>query len=270
MTGTGQDVTDTKLAEDLLLRTTQELAQKNQELERSNKELASFSYAASHDLQEPLRKIQLFVDRIQHKEHAQLSPAAKEYFSRIQFAAERMKMLIINLLTYSSVNNSGQHHEETDLNQILQEVQNDLSEVIQQKSALIESSTLPRLKGVRFQIRQLFINIISNSLKFSKTDIRPHIIIDTEVIHEDNKKYYHIIISDNGIGFDPVYKEKIFDIFQRLHGQSEYTGTGIGLAICKKVIENHHGMISAHGEVGKGATFHIYLPVVAVAVEQKV
>ncbi len=269
MAGTGQDVTDTKLAEDLLLRTTQELAQKNKELERSNKELASFSYAASHDLQEPLRKIMLFVDRIQHKEQEHLSPAGKEYFSRIQFAAERMKMLIVNLLTYYSVNNTGQRFEETDLNQILQEAMKDFSEVIQQKGAVIESAPLPRLKVVPFQIRQLFANIISNSLKFSKKDNRPHVVINAELTHEDNRKYYHIYIHDNGIGFDPAYKEKIFDIFQRLHGQSEYTGTGIGLAICKKIIENHHGMISAHGEVGKGATFHVYLPVLSVTVVQK-
>jgi PAS domain S-box-containing protein len=279
MAGTGQDVTETKLAEDLLLRTTQELAQKNKELERSNKELASFSYAASHDLQEPLRKIQLFADRILQKEHGHLSEAAKGYFARIQAAAERMKMLIHNLLSYSSVNNSVQHFEETDLNQLIKEVLNDLHESIVQRNAVIETYSLPRIKVIPFQIKQLFTNIISNSLKFSKKDSRPHIIIKAEEVNYDDTKdavagisrvVYHLTISDNGIGFDPAYSEKIFEIFQRLHGQSEYTGTGIGLAICKKIIENHQGMITAQGEAGKGASFHIYLPVEAITTMQKV
>lgn len=269
MAGTEQDVTETKLAEELLFKTTRELERKNRELEMSNKELASFSYAASHDLQEPLRKIQLFIDRILQTEQAQLTDAGKDYFRRIQTASIRMKMLIENLLAYSRVTNTVPLFEEADLNLILQEVKSELSEVIQQKGAIIESCSLPRLKVVPFQIRQLFNNVIGNSLKFSKTDSKPHIIIEAEVINGEkfpdpetgsSIHYLHISVCDNGIGFEPVYNEKVFDIFQRLHGQSEYSGTGIGLAICKKIIEYHQGKIIANGEEGKGATFHIYLP----------
>jgi PAS domain S-box-containing protein len=270
MTGTGLDVTEIKKAEDLLKKTTIELEQKNEELERSNKELASFSYIASHDLQEPLRKMQTFSERILQNESEKLSDSGKDYFRRIQSAAGRMQQLIEDLLSYSRVNTAEKLFVETDLNMLLQEVKNDLSDFIQTSNATIEAGTLPTFKVIPFQFRQLLTNIISNSIKFSKPGCAPYISIragfekgsEIEEPEADRKRnYYHLSIIDNGIGFEQKFSKKIFDIFQRLHGRHEYPGTGIGLAICKKIVENHYGFITAKSQMDEGATFNIYLPV---------
>jgi signal transduction histidine kinase len=254
--------------EELVRQRTQQLEEKNKELEARNKELGSFTYAASHDLQEPLRKIQTFSDRILQTPPG-LPQHTQEHFKRIQFAVARMKLLIENLLSYSKVEVSKPQFELTNLNLILQEVKHDLSETIEATAAVIESGELPKLAVVPFQVQQLFTNIISNAIKFRKQDTTPHITIDwsmvkgTDITGENapsEKEYYHLRISDNGIGFNPEYSEKIFDIFQRLHAQAEYEGTGIGLAICKKIVETHKGFITATGELGKGSTFHIFLP----------
>ena len=255
--------------EELVRKRTQQLEEKNKELEARNKELGSFTYAASHDLQEPLRKIQTFSDRILQTPPG-LPQHAQEQFKRIQSAVARMKLLIENLLSYSKVEVSKPQFEHTDLNVILQEVKNDLSETIEATNAVIEFGELPKLAAVPFQLQQLFTNIISNAVKFRKENETPYIIIDCAMVKGKDipgtnaaaeKEYYHLLITDNGIGFKPEYAEKIFDIFQRLHGQAEYEGTGIGLAICKKIVETHKGFITATGEPGKGASFHIFLPV---------
>ena len=254
--------------EELVRQRTQQLEEKNKELEARNKELGSFTYAASHDLQEPLRKIQTFSDRILQTPPG-LPQHTQEQFKRIQSAVARMKLLIENLLSYSKVEVSHPQFEQTDLNLVLQEVKNDLSETIEATAAVVDYGELPKLRAVPFQLQQLFTNIISNAIKFRKKDIIPHIMIDCGVVKGKDieganapadKHYYHLRISDNGIGFNPDYAEKIFDIFQRLHGQAEYEGTGIGLAICKKIVETHKGFITAKGEPGKGSSFHIYLP----------
>jgi light-regulated signal transduction histidine kinase (bacteriophytochrome) len=245
------------------------LLQKNEEFERSNQELASFSYVASHDLQEPLRKIQTFSHRIQEKEFERLSLQGKEYLTRMAAAAERMQALIEDLLTFSRTNTGPRVFQKTDLNKMMEQIISDLKDNIEEKSAVVEYKNLPSVHVVSFQFKQLMENLILNSLKYHKKNQPPHIKIKavpakgnliTEWDADKNKIYYVIEIKDNGIGFEQRYATKIFELFQRLHGKSEYPGTGLGLAICKKIIQNHHGFIIAKGEPGKGASFIIYLP----------
>jgi light-regulated signal transduction histidine kinase (bacteriophytochrome) len=239
------------------------------ELQKMNNELENFAYVASHDLQEPIRKIHTYSDRILIKENENLSDIGKEYFRRLQFAATRMQTLIKDLLDYSRTNNSDLKTQNTNLNDLLNEVVNEIKEVIKEKHAVIESGKLPELKVVPYQFRQIIQNLLSNSLKFSRPGVPPHIKIHSEILtgsdfkNEDlvpAKRYCHLCFTDNGIGFDPQYKHRIFDMFKRLNGRSEYEGTGIGLAIVNKIVENHKGVIKANSELGKGATFDIYIP----------
>ncbi|WP_373496935.1 PAS domain S-box protein [Aquiflexum sp.] len=245
------------------------LEQKNIELERMNKELQSFAYISSHDLQEPLRKIQTFASRILEKEEGNLSDYGKDIFNRMQNAAKRMQTLIQDLLAYSGTNKTESKFETTDLNKIIAEIKEDFKEELKEKLATIETIQLGNAYIIPFQFRQLMHNLIGNSLKFSNPKIPPHIKIKSEIAYGINfniehlspqGKYCHISISDNGIGFDQQYSEKIFEVFQRLHPKNEYIGTGIGLSIVKKIVENHHGIITAKGEVNNGATFDIYIP----------
>ncbi len=247
---------------------TLELEEKNRELERRNQQLASFGYAASHDLQEPLRKIQTFSDQLlQHQNN--FTENEKRIFQRIRSAAARMKQLIENLLSFSRVDSSNNLYEYTSLDSVANDVQHDLAEKIQETGAEIEVSPLPSVKVVSFQMHQLFTNLFSNAMKFRRNDVPLKITVSAELVSgtdipasdsSPHQQFYHISFKDNGIGFDQQYALRIFDIFQRLHGQVEYEGTGIGLAICKKIVENHKGTIMATGEPNQGATFHIYLP----------
>lgn len=250
---------------------TKELEQKNVELEQMNKELQSFAYISSHDLQEPLRKIQTFATQIIEKESENLSDSGKDKFQRMQNAAQRMQTLINDLLSYSRTNIQERKFEKVNLSKIIDEVKEDLKEELEQKDAVIESNETCDVNIIPFQFRQLLYNLASNSLKFSNPDVRPVIQIKSEFAKGEDlsndtlskeTNYCHISISDNGIGFEPQYSKKIFEVFQRLHGKLEYTGTGIGLAIVKKIVENHNGTITATGEKNKGATFDIYIPVV--------
>ena len=261
MIGTVQDITKDVIA-------SMDLKAKNTELENANVELASFSYVASHDLQEPLRKIQAFSKRIIDKDGEKLSDTTKDYFTRIIAAAQRMQNLIEALLTFSRTNISESVFEKTDLNQILKEVQTFLHEIIVQKGVVIEAQSLPTLNAVPVQMHQLFLNLIGNAIKYAKPDVAPHIKISAEkvTIHEiagrvrPNGVFWKITISDNGIGFEQQYENKIFELFQRLHGKTEYEGTGIGLAICKKIVQTHSGTITATGQLGTGSTFIFFLP----------
>lgn len=263
-----RDLTERKEAEEAMTKNAQELELKNKELAAMNQELASFAYVSSHDLQEPLRKIQTFATRIVETEEKNLSDKAKDYFSRMQSAASRMQKLIEDLLSYSRTNTTEKKFEPTDLNEILKEVKTDLKETIESKKAKISIDPLPTINGIHFQLNQLFTNIFSNALKFSKADVSPEISVSTQLVEGSTfgqimnaKKIYHkISVSDNGIGFEPEHNAKIFEVFQRLHGRSEYSGTGIGLAICKKIVDNHGGVINAEGQLDKGATFNIFLP----------
>jgi PAS domain S-box-containing protein len=256
------------LEKQVLVRTA-ELEQKNIALEKMNKELQSFAYISSHDLQEPLRKIQTFSSQIIEKELDNLSESGKDKFKRMQNAAKRMQTLIEDLLTYSRTSTAERKFETTDLSQILDEVKEDLKEELQQKNASIETAGFCEVNIIPFQFRQLMYNLISNSLKFSKNNLAPHIKIESKIgkganFNNENLekeiKYCHISVSDNGIGFEPKYSEKIFEVFQRLHGKNQYDGTGIGLAIVRKIVENHNGVITADAEPDNGATFDIYIP----------
>lgn len=262
-----------ELAESLELnvaRRTQELKITNEQLAKSNDELAQFAYVASHDLQEPLRKIQAFSSRILEYEWNNLSLTGQDYFRRIQSASKRMQQLILDLLAYSRASATDQSFEETDLSVMLKTIFLNLQEEINQKNASIEFESLPTLKIIRFQFEQLFTNLISNALKFSQKGTPPHIHIEAKVVASQSihsstplvHPHYHCLtVSDNGIGFEEEFTERIFQVFQRLHGRDTYEGTGIGLAICKKIVENHDGFITAHSQPNQGATFYIYLPV---------
>ncbi len=272
--GTSTDIQDQKTSaqklEDLIKERTKELKNANIELESMNQELRSFAYISSHDLQEPLRKIQTFVSRIQQSDEQTLSPVGKTYFERIQQSAHKMKTLINDLLTYSRTSAAEKVFEKTNLDILLQEIKNEFSDTLLDKKATLEIFAMPTgINAIPFQLRQLFINLISNSVKFSKTDVPLHITISADkVLGKDSgnpnahqlESYYHIAVADNGIGFAPEYQTKIFEVFQRLHQKNEYEGTGIGLSICNKIVQNHYGFITAESEKEKGATFHIYLP----------
>jgi len=260
-----------------LIVANKELAFQNEEKEKraaelivANKELVAFNYISSHDLQEPLRKINVFSNIILEKESEHLSDSGKDNLRRIRFAAGRMQQLIEDLLAYSRTNATERKFEKTDLNTILQDVKVDQQEHIEDKHAIVEApQALCEANVIPFQFRQLMNNLIGNAVKFSIPGIPPHVIITSEIIAGDkhisekllpDKAYCHISVKDNGIGFDEKYKDRIFEVFQRLHGTDEYKGTGIGLAIVKKIVDNHNGVITATSELSKGATFDIYIP----------
>ncbi len=247
-----RDITAKKAAE-------QELSNTLRELERSNRELQEFAFVASHDLQEPLRKIQTFSERISSRS-AQLDEEGRDYLKRMSSAAARMQSLIIDLLNYSRVGTRARNFERVDLNQILAEVLSDLEAAIEEAQADVLVDTLPPVHGDAMQLRQVIQNLLSNSLKFRSSDRRLKLHVAAEAADASG---WTLAISDNGIGFDEKYLDKIFAPFQRLHTRDAYPGTGIGLAIVKKIVERHGGHITAISAPGKGATFRIKFPSIA-------
>lgn len=231
-----------------------ELKDIQQNLARSNAELQQFAYVASHDLQEPLRMIGSYVQLLARRYKGKLDTSADEFIAFAVDGVERMQALINDLLAYSRVSTAGKSHQLTDLNGLLDDVRANLKLVIGETGTQIEASELPSLKVERTQIMQLFQNLIANAIKFRSRE-KPHIVVKARRLGD----LWHFSFADNGIGFDMQYADKIFIIFQRLNQRSEYPGTGIGLAVCKKIVERHGGKIWVESEPGKGTTFHFTL-----------
>jgi signal transduction histidine kinase len=260
-----------KSAEEQLKEYASNLKDANSSLVRSNRELQQFAYAASHDLQEPLRKITIFSDKLQQQFKDDLPDTGKEYISKLVSSTKRMSRLIEDLLNFSRVSRSEDQFSDTDLNEILKSILMDYEVLINQKNAKVTYDKLPAIQAIPLQMSQLIQNLVSNSLKFSNEHVPPEVNISSKNISGKNllqhpqlnpkSEYIEIIIKDNGIGFNETYKEQIFTIFQRLHGKSEYAGTGIGLALCRKITDSHNGLIFAKSEEKKGSEFHVILPV---------
>lgn len=252
---------------------TQALLQYSEELQRSNRELEEFAFVASHDLQEPLRKIRAFGDRLQQKYSDQLGDTGSNYVVRMQAASERMSVLIDDLLSFSRVTTKQRPFVNVDLNEVMRRVMDDLDYSIEEKNAQLHIDPLPNMDADASQIAQVFMNLIANSLKFHAPGVRPIITVTSEVnlvspiADDDDRPWCCLRFADQGIGFEAQYAERVFSLFQRLHGRNEYSGTGIGLALCRKIIERHGGTITAHSEPGEGAVFTIYLPMSQMVIE---
>ena len=268
--GTILDITEEKKAADLL---EYKIEERTQELKQANEQLKQFTYAASHDLQEPLRKISFFLDRLLGSLGTSISEENKNTAERILKTTERMRNLIDDLLHYSNSTFGAVTFEDIDLTVIAKEVLDDMEATILEKNALINLKHLPVIHGDPRQLKQLFQNIISNALKYQKITNTPEILIAAEVVKREaivatsneernQDKFYKICIQDNGIGFEQEYADRIFKLFQRLHSKQEYEGTGIGLALVKKVVENHNGFITVESQPDLGTTFNIYFPMV--------
>jgi signal transduction histidine kinase len=260
---------DRKLLENKKYRV--ELENKIENLNRSNEELEQFAYSASHDLQEPLRKIKSFSDRIQQKHSVDLSGESKILLDKISNSVTRMQQLIHDLLAFSQLMRTQSAKEQVSLNKVLKEVRSNLALAITEKNAVISSDDLPTISAYPSQMIQLFQNLIGNSLKYSRPDLPPAIGISHALVKGEEVAncmpahrgllFHAITITDNGIGFAEEFAEKVFALFQRLHGRNDYEGTGIGLAICKRVVTNHNGYIAAKAIKDLGASFSIYLPI---------
>lgn len=248
---------------------TQALQRANESLERSNSELAQYAYVASHDLQEPLRKIRVFSSML--KERANLDESSANLLGRIISSSGRMSQLINDLLEFSRLLNAGKSMQRTDLNDVLRNVLQDFELSIQEKNAQIDADILPTLDAQPLQMNQLFNNLVSNALKFAKQDVPLKLMVRSRALtpqeaaelplpNSINNKYVELTFADNGIGFDPHYAEQIFEVFKRLHSGQAYPGSGIGLALCRKIIENHKGHLFAISKEGEGTVFHVILP----------
>lgn len=258
-----EDVTERKEAE-------KELRMLNAKLERSNRELQDFAQVASHDLQEPMRKILAFGDRLKTKDGGALSEQGRDYLERMQSAAHRMQRLINDLLSFSRVTTKVQPFAPVDLRLLMRDVLSDLEVPIEGARASVEVGVLPLIEADAIQIRQLLQNLISNALKYQRPGVKPIIKVRSEILQDrrqEAKDPYaadgtlcQLFVEDNGIGFDEKYLDRIFTIFERLHGRKEYEGTGVGLAICRRIVERHGGHITAHSKPGEGATFIVTIP----------
>jgi PAS domain S-box-containing protein len=276
MIGTAQDVTDIQKAQ-------QQLVERTHALETTNAELQRFAYVASHDLQEPLRKIMTFASLLDKELNGNVNDKGRMYMEKIVQSSGRMQRLIDDILTFSSLRVIREAFQPTDLNTVLKQVLSDMEVRIENSGATIRANALPIIDAIPSQMGQLFQNLVSNAIKFRKDGVPPVVTITHRIVDEDEVKNYgwreedaslvggytynrgreqfaRIEVGDNGIGFDETYAEKIFEIFQRLHSTKTFEGTGIGLAICKKIVDNHHGMISASSVPGEGASFLLFLP----------
>jgi signal transduction histidine kinase len=246
-----------------------ELGTKNFQLEKYAKELSSFTHITSHDMQEPLRKIEFFTSVIETQEAHNLSGEGKKFLEKIKHSVSRMRKLFLSMLEFSLTNTTDNTIEEVDLNEVFSLMMQSLKVYIKDMNAGIESESLPKVKGIKYQLIQLFENIVSNAIKFRKPDVVPEVQITCNLINakdhpfaglRKDMRYFRIDFKDNGIGFDPKYAEKIFDIFQRLLPRNESYGVGIGLAICRKIAENHGGILVANATPNEGSTFSFFIP----------
>lgn len=273
MIGTAQDITE-------IQKSQQQLMEQTHALEVSNAELQRFAYVASHDLQEPLRKIMTFASLLEKEANGNASEKSKIFTEKIVQSSGRMQKLIDDILSFSSLRVSTKAFQPTDLNLVVKQVLSDMEVRIEATKAIIQRDDLPTIEAIPSQMGQLFQNLISNALKFRQENETPVINIRCSIVNGEDRKEHNaanehtpdyafnrrqeplvkIGVQDNGIGFDEAYANKIFEIFQRLHSTKTYEGTGIGLAICKKIADNHHGFIEAEGRAGKGTTFTVYLP----------
>lgn len=248
------EVTERKLAEE-------QLKINSRKLEISNRELQDFASVAAHDLQEPLRKIQSFSDRLLTRAKSELNEDCRDYLDRIQNSAKRMATLISDLLTYSRVTTRAQPFVPVNLNDIVKHAISDLEVRVEQTRGKVEYGKLETIDADALQMHQLFLNLINNALKFHRPNEIPEVRISTKILDaEKGKKLCEISVQDNGIGFEEKYLDRIFTIFQRLHGRQEYEGTGVGLAVCRKIVDRHGGTITAKSNPGEGATFVVTLP----------
>lgn len=258
------EIKERKNSEDKVNELNQKLLSNIESLEAANKELDRFAFMASHDMQEPLRKIRTFSDLISIKHKDQLDADGLSKLKTIQKAAERMQGLIKDILTFSKVSNETEPFVVSDLGSLVNEVLDELDGAIKEKGATVDLAPLPSVPVNPVLIKSLFLNLIGNAIKYSKPDVPPEIKIYCDNLDADENgtqpHHYRIFIKDNGIGFDQKYAEQIFDMFKRLHVHTEYEGTGIGLALCKQIMEKHNGYINAVSSENEGATFIISLP----------
>jgi signal transduction histidine kinase len=265
-------ILDLRRSENFLLQLqslNKELTEKNRQLQQTNEEIDSFNYISSHDLQEPVRKIRTFISMIEETESNNVSEKTRHLFQRMELSAIRIQELLHDLLSYSQVSKPDQTFSELNLNPVFEKVKTKFEEKLLAADAQIQHKDLPTLNGNAFQLELVFDQLMSNALKYKKQDTRPEITVTCEMVHKSQLKdqpdliadlYHKITFSDNGIGFDQVYESKIFELFTQLNPNKEIPGTGIGLTICKKVVQNHNGFIKVESQPGDGTTFYIYLP----------
>lgn len=245
------DITARKNAEMALLRYAADL-------ERSNSELERFASVASHDLQEPLRKIRTFAERLQERTEGQIDDRSADFLGRMIDASQRMQSLIGDLLAFSRITTQANPFQRINLNEIVSAVLVDLEVALEETNGVVQVDPMPLIEADPSQMRQLFQNLIGNALKFRQEGQRAEVHITSRVVHS---KDLEVRVKDNGIGFDSIYRHQIFEIFERLHGRGKYAGTGVGLAICRKLVERHGGSIRAESEPGQGASFIVTLPI---------
>lgn len=255
--GLVQDIHTQKEFEEELKK---QITNNTQGLQRSNEDLLQFANIVSHDLREPIRKIKFFQDLLRKEVEPTINADIEKYFNKIHYSADRMNNMIEGVLAYSTLNNPVRSIKNVDLNEILEGIKTDLELVIMEKNAVFIADPLPKVEGSSILLHQLFYNLIQNALKFSKADLPPRITISSSIVEKEGSEYVQIHIKDNGIGLDIIFAERIFNEFERLHSKDQFQGNGLGLALCRKIVQRHNGTINAVGEIDNGAEFTVTLP----------